>query len=505
MSRKTWNGFSIVLVAAGIIIGMILASGLGLTGNVNADYPAPLEETGGDNNANGNNDFNPNASIIALSNAFADVAEKVNPAVVTISTETTVNAGNNYRGTPLEYFFRRMPEDYKQRGLGSGVIIDSKGIIVTNNHVIENADDIYVRLIDGRKLKATVKGTDPRTDLAIITIDAADLPFLQLGNSDDVRVGEWVLALGSPLEEDFHHTVTSGIVSAKGRTGVGLTQYEDFIQTDAAINPGNSGGALVNLKGELIGINTAIASRSGGSIGIGFAVPSNLVNKVKSDILNKGRVVRGWLGIEMDLNGISPELAEMYNLETNEGVMISAITENGPAEKAGLEPGDIVTKIDDKKIRNFTELSTRVGSTEPGTELSFTVNREGRELVQKVVIGEFPEDDRMLANQRRNGQGGVNTLSNLGIEVRDLNDNLRSAYGLRPRDEGIIVTSLMQNSVLEQAGIQEGDLIMKINRQYVENTTDFRNALGELSSGAAAVLYIKRDDRRRVIDFVMPR
>lgn len=505
MSRKTWNGFSIVLVAAGIIIGMILASGLGLTGNVNADYPAPLEETGGENNTNGNNDFNPNASIIALSNAFADVAEKVNPAVVTISTETTVNTRNNYRGTPLEYFFRRMPEDYKQRGLGSGVIIDSQGIIVTNNHVIENADDIYVRLIDGRKLKATVKGTDPRTDLAIITIDASDLPYLQLGNSDDVRVGEWVLALGSPLEEDFHHTVTSGIVSAKGRTGVGLTQYEDFIQTDAAINPGNSGGALVNLKGELIGINTAIASRSGGSIGIGFAVPSNLVNKVKSDILNKGRVVRGWLGIEMDLNGISPELAEMYNLETNEGVMISAITENGPAEKAGLEPGDIVIKIDNKKIRNFTELSTRVGSTEPGTELSFTVNREGREVVKKVVLGEFPEDDRLLANQRRNGQGGANTLRNLGIEVRDLNDNLRSAYGLRARDEGIIVTSLMQNSVLEQAGIQEGDLIMKINRQYVENTTDFRNALGELSPGAAAVLYIKRDDRRRVIDFVMPR
>ena len=505
MKHTKWSSFSALLVFAGIVIGIILASGLGLTGNINADNPEKpgIEAKAGDNDSAPEQPTTPsNAALYALSDAFANVAAKVNPAVVTISTETTVHNSQNFRGTPFENFFRGMPEDYTQRGLGSGVIIDSDGVILTNNHVVDKADDIIVRLIDGRELKAEVKGTDPRTDLAVIKIDASGLPFVKLGNSDEVRVGEWVLAIGSPLEENFAHTVTAGIISAKGRTGVGLTQYEDFIQTDAAINPGNSGGALVNLKGELIGINTAIASRSGGNIGIGFAIPSNLASKVKSDIITRGKVVRGWLGV--NIRDITPEFAKMYDLKTDEGVLIREVVQDGPAEAAGVQAGDVVVALDGKKIRNVTELSTKVGSTEPDKIVKLEVLRDGKTKEIAVKLGEFPEDENLLAGGS-SIRGGAQKVSSLGFEVKDLNDNLRRAYDFSSSDEGVVITSISESSIAARAGLQEGDLIVKINRDFVENLGDFQKVLDTLEPGDAVAFFLKRGDRKLVVDFIVPK
>ncbi|MCB0304229.1 MAG: PDZ domain-containing protein, partial [Calditrichaeota bacterium] len=313
---------------------------------------------------------------------------------------------------------------------------------------------------------------------------------------------EWVLAIGSPLEENFAHTVTAGIISAKGRTGVGLTQYEDFIQTDAAINPGNSGGALVNLKGELIGINTAIASRSGGNIGIGFAIPSNLASKVKSDIITRGKVVRGWLGV--NIRDITPEFAKMYDLKTDEGVLIREVVQDGPAEAAGVQAGDVVVALDGKKIRNVTELSTKVGSTEPDKTVKLEVLRDGKTKEIAVKLGEFPEDENLLAGGS-SIRGGAQKVSSLGFEVKDLNDNLRRAYDFSSSDEGVVITSISESSIAARAGLQEGDLIVKINRDFVENLGDFQKVLDTLEPGDAVAFFLKRGDRKLVVDFIVPK
>lgn len=502
MSQKNLRSKNFLLILSGIVMGLILAAGFGLTGDIDARPPSPDEITAaGETDPDTDPDGSATSALTALGNAFADVAEKANPAVVTISTETTVKGrgGPPLTGSPFDEFFRRMypQEGFKQQGLGSGVLMKSSGVILTNNHVIENADDIVVRLIDGREYKAEIKGTDPRTDLAVIQIDANEsLPSLNIGNSDEVRVGQWVLAIGSPLGEQFAHTVTAGIVSAKGRTGVGLTDYEDFIQTDAAINPGNSGGALVNLKGELVGINTAIASRSGGNIGIGFAVPSNLVNKIMTDILEKGKVVRGWLGV--GIGNLTPEVAEMYDLKSSDGVLIREVFTDGPAEEAGIEAGDIVVEISDRRVRNATELSTLIGSTEPGTTLKVTVIREGEKKNLRVTLGEYETGSAQLATTESR------SVESLGMEVETLSNSLRGQYNLRGRDAGVVVTGIQPGSIASRAQLQEGDLIAKVNRIDVENVRQFNDVVGSLQPGDPVVFFIKRGDRKLVIDFVIP-
>lgn len=500
MNRKRLTGFSIVLVLAGIVIGLILASGLNWTGHLTADSPGqPKGEEGITQTSPGTTNLDGQSILNALSNAFSDVAEKVTPSVVTISTETVIKGRQvSPYWFPFDDFFgQRMPErEFTQQGLGSGVIVQADGVILTNNHVVDKADNIVVKLMDGRQFKAEVKGTDSRTDLAVLKIDASNLPSISIGNSDAVRVGEWVLAVGSPLQEEFAHTVTSGIVSAKGRTGVGLTQYEDFIQTDAAINPGNSGGALVNLKGELIGINTAIASRSGGNIGIGFAIPANLASKVMSDILTKGKVVRGWLGVQ--ISNITPDIAKMYGLNNNsEGVFIREVVKDSPAETAGLQAGDIVLEVSGKKVRNATELSTLIGSTDPRTSVNLKVLRDGKEREINVKLAEFPEEEPAIAgNERQN-------VESLGLRVENVSPELRRRYDLS-NSEGVVITSVAQGSVAARVGLQEGDVITRLNRQNVRSISEFNQVIADLKPGDPVILNVLRGDRRFIVNFNLP-
>lgn len=498
MNKRRLAGFSILLVSLGILIGIIVASGLGLPDNIKADpYDSPKIEEGVNEPAPSSTDPGGQSAIMALSDAFANVVEKMNPAVVTISTKTTIKGRQQYVFPFDEFFGRRSPQrEYTQQGLGSGVIVREDGIILTNNHVVDGADDIIVRLLDEREFAAEIKGVDPRTDLAVLQIKSENLPAVKLGNSDQLRVGEWVLAIGSPLQKEFAHTVTAGIVSAKGRTLSGLNPIQDFIQTDAAINPGNSGGALVNLQGELIGINTAIASGSGGNIGIGFAIPSNLASKVMKDILEKGKVVRGWLGVS--IADVTPEFAKMYNLKTDRGVLIREVVNDGPADKAGVEAGDIVVEISGRKVHNTTELSSLIGASEPGTSVALKILRDGNDKTINVLLEEFPEDEALLAQSRRS------SVESLGIEVENITQDLQRKYELGGDDEGVVVSRVQSGSISDRVGLQEGDLIIRVNRQYVSSVSEFDTVVSELGSGDPVVLYIKRADRKFIREFVLP-
>ncbi|HQU71642.1 MAG: Do family serine endopeptidase [Calditrichaeota bacterium] len=492
------NRLTLSLLLAGLVIGLVLSAGVNLQFQVRAEEepkadPAPQERLPQDDLA----------AITALSNAFANVIEKANPAVVTITTETVVSARESPFFFPFEDFFGgHSPRgERRQSGLGSGVIVRASGIILTNNHVVAQADDIVVRLIDGREFKAEVKGTDELSDLAVLHIDADNLPSLPFADSDRTRVGEWVLAIGSPLQPEFAHTVTSGIVSAKGRTGVGLSTLEDFIQTDAAINPGNSGGALVNLRGELVGINTAIASRSGGNIGIGFAISANLAEKVMTDILERGGVQRGYLGIQM--SEMSGALAEVYQAPTSEGVLVTEVVSNSPASEAGILPEDIVLAIDARKVRNMSELRTYIGARGPGQTVTLTVLRNGKSREFRVTLAAFPEANPIAGNSapQDNRPAGIEQL---GMEVRPLDGNLRRRLDLDEDLSGVLVSAVQPGSVVAQAGLRRGDVIEKINRNGVGSVEDLRNALSRLSAGDAVVFFVRRDGRRIPVDFNLP-
>ena len=506
MNSKKLNIFGVLLVFAGIIVGIILANGFGVTDRVKADSPDKAQVEGSQNSVTA--DANLNVAN-ALSDAFADVAEKVNPAVVMISTETTVRRRLPQIPFPFEDFFGvprgegnrgegKNEREFKSQGLGSGVIVRENGVILTNNHVVHGADEIIVTLLDGRELKGKVKGTDPRSDLAVVLIDADNLPTVSLGNSDKLRVGDWVLAIGSPLSPEYNHTVTAGIVSATGRQMSGMSGVQDFIQTDAAINPGNSGGALVNLNGELIGINTAIASRTGQNSGIGFAISSNLANDVMQDILKNGKVSRGYLGV--DIGPLSDEIAKMADLPNNDGVLIRSVRSNTAAEKAGVEPGDIVLKVNGKKVRTPAELSSLIGAKDPGDEVKMLINRDGKEKTINVKLGEFPDEIAAV-------EGGKESrnMEDLGLEVQNLNSNSRNRYGFSSKDKGVVVSAVQQNSIAARAGLKTGDLILKVNRSYVTNVKEFNAAIEKLEAGDAVLLQIKRDNRKMIVDFEIPK
>lgn len=501
MANLTKGGKGFLLFLAGLLIGVLLAAGLELTGQgvANPSGQGREDSLAKKTASGGALTTAPAVTVSALSNAFADVAERVNPAVVTISTESVFSSPSaDPPNSPFDDFFRRFypDEGLKQQGLGSGVVVKADGVILTNNHVIDQASNIVVQLFDGRKLEAEVIGKDARTDLAVIRIEAQDLPVLELGNSEAIRVGEWVLAIGSPLQEELAHTVTAGIISAKGRAGVGLSRYEDFLQTDAAINPGNSGGALVNLRGELVGINTAIASRSGGSIGIGFAIPSNLARKVMGDILARGKVVRGWLGV--GIQNVSAEVAERNGLKSTDGVVIQELMPNGPARDAGLEAGDIVLEVDGRKIHNTTELSTRIGASEPGSIVRLKLVREGQVRLISVVLDEFPDEQPEFAAAPRQ------SVAFLGMEVALLSDPLRRRFRLQQDDAGVVITTVNPRGPAGRGGLQTGDLILSINRKAVGDISDFNSLIADIHAGDALVFYIKRGEQKLFIAFDLP-
>lgn len=503
MSDKYFSRHRWMFIFVGVVMGLIIAAGFQWTHETQAQGYVPQNTTPA---------IQTDSSALSIaeqmSNAFANVAARVNPSVVTVFTETDVKVQQQpFSGGPFDQFFggddffKRFFEspqpqgNMKRMGLGSGVIIDKDGIVLTNNHVVDDADNIKVRLMDGREFEAKVKGTDKETDLAVITIDAKDLQAIKIGNSDKARVGDWVLAIGSPLNPQLEHTVTSGIISAKGRSSVGLSQYEDYIQTDAAINPGNSGGALVNLKGELIGINSAIATRTGGFMGIGFAIPTNLAKKVTSDIIEKGKVIRGWLGVY--IQNITPEIAKAMKLKVSKGVIVSKVQDGSPADKAGVKEEDVVLSFNGQKVDNTVELSTRVAGTSPGTNVNLQILRDGNEKSVSVKLGELTPEKAQLAQ-------GQTTYSDLGLKVSNISPDLANKYNLPNDQKGVIVTAVEQNSTATQVGIQEGDVIIKVNRVDIHSVNDFNQEIRKVKPGENVLFYVMRGNGNFFVAFTMP-
>ncbi|NOY88661.1 MAG: DegQ family serine endoprotease [FCB group bacterium] len=444
----------------------------------------------------------PLTTLRDLNQAFADIASTVKPTVVTVFTEKTLRIRQNPFFSPFFFDFFNGPQghnnipeqNFHQRGLGSGVIIASDGKIITNNHVIDGADSIYVRTYDKHKYLAKVIGADPKTDIAIIKIDAKNLPVIKIGNSDSLLVGEMVMAIGSPMSENLAYTITQGIVSAKGRSNLGLADYEDYIQTDAAINPGNSGGALVNLNGELVGINAAIVTKSGGFQGIGFAVPVNMAMNIMNSLLKNGKVVRGWLGVT--IQDINDAIANAMNLKEHNGALVGDVLANSPADKAGMKAGDIIIKMDGENIPNSSLLRNKVASTAPGTKVNFTVLRDGKEVDLSVRLGEIP-------SKYSQGTLSSNLEDLLGFQVSNFSNALAKKYNLDPNLNGVVVTQIDPNSQAYMTGLREGDLIRSVNKRKVDNVENFNKSLKGFQKGDTILLRIQRGESGFYIAFTL--
>ncbi len=439
----------------------------------------------------------PVQSLRDFNNALVDIAEATSPAVVTVSTERTVRQRVTSPFDMFDEFFgrpRQQPREreFSQRGQGSGVIVSDDGLILTNHHVIANADTITVRTIDNVNLGATLVGSDPETDIAVLRVHAENLPSIQMGDSDELRVGEWVLAIGSPLSQNLAHTVTQGIVSAKGRSGINLIAREDFIQTDAAINPGNSGGPLINLDGEVVGINTAIMSRSGGFQGIGFAVPINMARAVLESLVETGRVIRGFIGLmATDIDELD---ARAFGLEEARGIIITQIVDDGPAANAGIQQDDIIIQMDGQNIRDFNHFRNLIAQRAPGSNVRIRVNREGEILDFNVTLTEAPQPDQEEASPEE-------LFDRYGFMVSDMSEGLAERYRLRSSLQGVIVTEISSNSRAAQRGLREGDLIASVNRTPVTDTAEFNSIMMNIESGNVILLEVIRQNQRLFVTF----
>jgi serine protease Do len=433
-----------------------------------------------------------------LSEAFEYIATANRPSVVYISSVRRVAPSGRMAPSPFDdeflrrFFGDRMPQNprgnsFVQRGAGTGVIVSDDGYILTNNHVVESADELKVTLSDDRQFDAKVIGTDAQTDLAVVRIEASNLVPAQLGDSDKLKVGQWVLAMGNPF--GLTQTVTAGIISATGRANVGIADYEDFIQTDAAINPGNSGGPLVNLDGEVIGINTAIASRNGGYQGIGFAIPSNMARQIMSAIIDEGHVVRGWLGVV--IQALTPELAQSFGYDGTDGVLIGDVTRDGPAASAGIESGDIVLKFGDVEIEDFNQLKNRVAATAPGTTVDVLVWRNGERMTIPVEIGELESPGDL--------GGGGGQPQELGVSLRTITPEIAAQLGLDENATGVVVTAVEPGSAAEESGLRRGDVIVTVGSTPIEDLADFSAALRTLDLDAGVRLRVMTDGMQRFV------
>lgn len=429
---------------------------------------------------------------------FADIAQAVTPAVVniTVRKEAPVPMSGS-PSDPMREFFgipgmpempgmpnrRGGPPAPEAQGAGSGVIISSDGFVLTNDHVVDGATEITVTLPDKREFTGKVVGLDPQTDLAVVKVDATDLPFVPWGNSSNLRVGEYVLAVGNPF--GLNSTVTMGIISALGRGGMGITQYEDFIQTDAAINPGNSGGALVNTRGELVGINTAIFSQSGGYQGVGFAVPTNLAKPVYESLISTGKIVRGFLGV--GIQEISADLAQSFQLNQTKGALVTNVVSGSPADEAGLQRGDVVVEFQGKPVLDPRSLQHHVIRTAVGSEVSMVVMRDGHKKSVKTVIREQNNPTQVAQASPVEKEGPL-----AGVAVQDLDSGIAQQLGLEKNVNGVVVMDVAQGSYAARAGLAQGDVISEINRKPVGSEEDFVKAVSHLKENSSALIFIHR-------------
>lgn len=447
----------------------------------------------------------PAVTIPALpANGFTDVAKAVTPAVVNITTVLAdrVSDGRNgqdesrermeeFFGGPNGPFGPRFrgpqgpgePRGRRGGGQGSGVIVSAEGYILTNNHVIENAREVTVTLPDKREFKGRIVGTDPKSDLAVVKIDGQNLPTVAWGDASKLQVGEYVLAVGNPF--GLNSTVTLGIVSALGRGRMGITQYEDFIQTDAAINPGNSGGALVNTKGELVGINTAIFSQTGGYQGVGFAVPTSMSRPIYESLVKNGKVIRGYLGI--GIQDLNQDLARSFGIADGKGALVSDVKDNSPADQAGLKQGDVVTAYQGSLVEDAVALQRMVTRTAVGTKVPVKVIRDGREKELTITIGEQPDTARTAK-----AETGEADYALAGAAVQDLDRETAKELGLKGKAQGVVVTGVEPDSSAEKAGLMAGDVIREINRQPVKSVKDFEKASSAVKKGDNVLILINR-------------
>lgn len=435
----------------------------------------------------------------AFVEGFSEIVEKVRPAVVNVAV--TGGGGSSKQlppgpfGGPPGGGPPGRPPGGPGMSAGSGVVIDPRGYILTNNHVVEDASDINVTFNDGREVPATIVGTDPKTDLAVIKVKVENeqLPSVAWGNYDTLRVGDVVLAVGSPF--GLKSSVSFGIISALGRGSVGITEYEDFIQTDAAINPGNSGGALVNMNGELIGINTAIFSRTGGSEGVGFAIAVSIAKDISSSLIESGKVVRGWMGVA--IQELTPALAQSFQLPEGQqgGVLISEVHEDGPSAKAGLQRGDVILEYGNESVKDVNHLRNIVARTKVGKQKEIKVLREGKETPLTLVLGERPSD-QVLAKATPPGEKPPamakldNVLSGLAVEA--ITADNRNQFGIPEEAKGVVVTKVEVGSVVEAAGIQPGDLIQEVSRSAVKNLDEYQQIASKIAKEELVVLLVNR-------------
>lgn len=438
--------------------------------------------------------------------AFSSVVKKAGPAVVHVGVEKETSAKSMGQFPPdlfndpfFERFFgpqfrhpRTNPKQdkrtFKQQAAGSGFIIANDGYILTNNHVVEDASKITVRLADKREFQAKVVGADPQSDVAIIKIDGKDLPVLPLGNSDKLEVGEWVIAIGSPFE--LSQTVTVGVVSAIGRNRMGITDYENFIQTDAAINPGNSGGPLLNIRGEAVGMNTAIFSRSGGYMGIGFAIPINMAKSIEQQLRQSGKVTRGWLGIL--IQDVNEELAKSFGGKAG-GALISEVTDGSPAKKSGLLQGDIVIAINGESVIDVADLRNKIAMTPPNSDLKLRILRDSQEKELVVTVGEQPADITSIAKKMTGS-----TLSELGLSLQDLTKEVAEQFGYT-KDQGVLIADVEAESPAAALGLQAGMLVEEVNRTRVRNLKELQLALKKSGDAKQVLLRVRSGEQSQYV------
>jgi len=463
----------------GVVSGVLFTAGSGWVSPASSAPPLPVALTG------------------AAPNGFPAVARATMPGVVNISTSRTVKQTgaqmSPFMNDPFfQHFFGedfgrqfRVPRERREASLGSGVIVSPDGYIVTNAHVVEKADEIKVMLSDKREFTGKIVGVDTKTDVAVIKISGKDLPTLNWGDSDKIEVGEYVLAIGNPF--GLNSTVTLGIVSAVGRANMGIEDYENFIQTDAAINPGNSGGALVNSRGELIGINTAIFSRTGGYMGIGFAIPSNMAKGVMDSLIQHGKVVRGYLGVT--IQDVNDKIAKQFKLKENKGALVSDVVSGSPADKGGVKSGDVILKFDGAAIENSTALRHRVAGTAVDKTVPVEVMRDGKPVTLNIRIAEQPKD---MSASGESVQSDKTDTALAGLEVRNLTRDIARQLNLGKLSQGVVVSDVAAGSPADDAGVRPGDVIVEINRKPVRNVEDYRKLSGRLGKGETALLLIVR-------------